>query len=385
MRHWLLICLAILFGGAFGFGITVMELGASLTSTVDASMDVRPNTPSVDGPHVVADEAEYNFGSMERESRKSHVFTVRNEGRTKLTLKKGESTCRCTKFEIENTEVQPGGATTVTIEWHATVPPGIFRQSATIDTNDPARSQLTFTITGDVTSSYRVTPPSVAFSSISASEPHTAEVRIYSYRPGQLEVTDHEFTEKSMADLFEFHAEPMKADEVHEDKDAQSGVLVHITVKPGLPLGAFRQKIQLHLNQADQPVEVPIEGNTISDVVVAGRGWDDDHSLLMLGTVSSREGSKTQLFILAHGSHRNDLNTKIKSVTPDLLKVTLGEPQGGAGDTSVRVPVTIEIPPGTRPVLHLGGEEGKLGEILINTDLPEARTIRILVRFAVGE
>ncbi|HZZ27306.1 MAG TPA: DUF1573 domain-containing protein [Pirellulales bacterium] len=386
MRHWVLIVLAILFGAGFGLGITVMELGASLTSTVDASMAMRPTAASLQGPHVVPDQEEYNFGSMERESHKSHVFTIRNDGHAPLILKKGETTCRCTKFEIAETDLKPGDSTAVTLEWKARdVNPGAFRQSATIETNDPARPQLTFTISGDVTSSYRVNPTALAFSSISASEPHTADINIYSYRSGQLAVDSHEFTESSTADKFEFRAEPMPASTVQEEKNAQSGVVAHVTVKPGLPLGAFRQKIHIHLNQEEEALEVPIEGNTIADVVIAGRNWDDDHSLLTLGTVSGPEGATAELFIVAHGTHRNDLHPKIKSVKPEMLKVSLGDPQGGTGDSPVRIPIKIEIPPGTRPMLHLGGEEGKLGEILISTDLPEAQTIRILVRFAVGE
>jgi hypothetical protein len=386
MRHWLLICFAVLFGLAFGLGLTVMELGATLTSTVDASLGAQPADISPDGPRVAVDEEEYNFGSMERETEKSHVFTVRNDGRATLLLNKGTSTCRCTKFELASTKIEPGESTAVTIQWKARdVAPGKFRQSANIDTNDPAKPQLTFTIVGEVTSSYKMTPTSISFSGVSASEPHTAEVNIYSYRPGQLQVDSHEFTQAATADKFDFSADPMPADALSAEKDAQSGVVVHVTVKPGLPLGAFRQRILIHLNQADESVELPIEGNLISDVVVAGRGWDDDHSLLTLGTVSGHDGTTAELFIVAHGNQRNNLHPVIKSVTPDDLKVTLGEPQGGEGGSPVRIPVTVKIPPGTRPALHLGGEEGKMGEILIGTDLPEAKTIRILVRFAVGE
>jgi hypothetical protein len=385
MRYWLLVFLAIFLGAAFGLGLTVMELGASLTRTVDASLPARAVVVPPDAPRVVADQEEYNFGSMEREGRKSHVFTIRNAGRSPLVLTKGESTCRCTKFEIADTNLKPGESTTVTIEWHATVPPGSFRQSATIGTNDPTRPQLTFTISGDVTSSYRVVPDSVAFSSISVNEPHTAEVKIYSYRPGQLELTGHEFTDPSSADHFEFRAEQMPAKMVQEEKDAQSGVLMHVTVKPGLPLGAFRQKIKIQLNQDNEPMELPIEGMTVSDVVVAGRNWDDDRSLLSLGTVNSRDGAKAELFILAHGPHQKQLHPTVKQITPDVLKVTFGQLVGGTGDSPVRVPLTVEIPPGTPAMLHLGGEEGKLGEILIDTNDPEAATIRIRVRFAISE
>ncbi len=385
MRYWPLVLLAICFGVAFGVSLTVIELGASLTKSVDASIPTISPPPSPDGPRVVADEEEFNFGSMERDSSKSHVFTVRNTGKAPLELKKGESTCRCTRFEIAQTTLQPGDSTAVTIQWHATVPPGPFRQSANIETNDPARTQLTFTISGDVTSSIRLEPDSIIFTAISVNKSQTIQANIYSYRPGQLKVLNYEFMETATADKFEFRSEPMPAKTVAEEKDAQSGVVLYVTVKPGLPLGSFRQKIKINLNLNNNSVELPIEGNTVSDVVVAGSNWDDERSLLTLGTVSRSEGAKAELFILAHGSHRNQLHPTVKEVTPDVLKVHFDQPSVGPNESSIRLPFTVEIPPGTPPMLHLGGQEGKIGEILIDSGDPDAKTIKVRVRFAVGE
>ena len=385
MRYWPFVLLVIIFGAAFGIGLTVMELGASVTGPVDASVPTPAPILSPDGPRVVADQEEFNFGSMERDSHKSHVFTIRNEGRSPLVLKKGESTCRCTRFLIAETDIKPDGSTTVTIEWKATVPPGSFRQSATIETNDPARPELTFTITGEVTSTIRVLPESIVFTGISINEPQTAEVHIFSYRDEPLKVNNYEFMETANADKFEFRSEAMPPKMLAEEKDAQSGLVLHVSVKPGLPLGSFRQKIKINLNQNDNSIELPIEGNTISDVVVAGPNWDDDRSLLTLGTISSRAGATAQLFILAHGPHSKQLRPVVKEATPDVLKVTFGDVTTAADNGPVRVPVIIQIPPGLPPMLHLGGQEGKVGEILIDTNDPEAAIVRIRVRFAIGE
>jgi hypothetical protein len=385
MRTWPLVILAICFGVVFGVSLTVIELGASLTKSVDASIPTVAPLPSLDGSHVVADEEEFNFGSMERESSKSHVFTVRNTGKAPLELKKGETTCRCTRFEIAQTLLKPGESTPVTIQWHATVPPGPFRQSATIETNDPSRTQLTFSIFGDVTSPFRIEPESIVFTSVSMNEPQTIKANIYSFRPGELKVLNYEFMETATADKFDFRSEPMSAKDVAAEKDAQSGVVLYITVKPGLPLGAFRQKIKINLNLNNNSIELPIEGNTISDIVVAGSNWDDEHSLLTFGTVSRRDGAKAELFLLTHGSHRNKLHPTVKVIAPDVLKVHFDQPSAGPDGSSVRLPFTVEIPPGTPPMLHLGGQEGKVGEILIDSGDPDAKTIKIRVRFAVGE
>ena len=43
----------------------------------------------------------------------------------------------------------------------------------------------------------------------------------------------------------------------------------------------------------------------------------------------------------------------------------------------------IEIPPGSPTVDCLGSEQGKLGEIILESTHPQVPKLRILVRFAV--
>jgi hypothetical protein len=302
-------------------------------------------------------------------------------------LIKGTSTCRCTKFEIVKTDLQPGESTEVNIDWHASsVPIGPFRQSATINTNDPARPQILFTIHGDVTYSFRLVPDTIVLTGVPVNQERTGEARIYSYRPSQLEVTSHEFTDAATADRFDVHIQPLAEAQVKEEKNAQSGVLVSATVKPGLPVGSFRQKIQLKLNLADEPkVDLGIEGTIVSDVLLVGRGWDGDHGLLSFPTVNRTDGAKADLFILAQGDHRKEVRPKVQQVSPEFLKVTVGEPVELPGGTQVRIPLTVEIPRDLPPQAHMGGVEGKLGEIVLSTGHPEAKELKLRVRFTIVE
>jgi hypothetical protein len=161
-------------------------------------------------------------------------------------------------------------------------------------------------------------------------------------------------------------------------------MLLTITIKPGLPLGPFRQKIALKLNLEEQPTAtVSVEGNVVSDILVVGRGWDSDHDMLRFDTLPAREGAKANLFLLAGGPYRNQVHPKLKSVSPEFLKVTVGEPAAVEGAEQVRIPLTVEVPADAPPGNHMGGKDGKLGEIVLETGHPEARTMRIPVRFAI--
>ncbi len=133
-------------------------------------------------------------------------------------------------------------------------------------------------------------------------------------------------------------------------------------------------------------VEVPIEGKVISDLQVIGRdNWNGDRNVLNFGPVSSQEGAKAELFLHARGPHRHELKPKVRKVMPDWLKVTIGQATELAGGELVRVPITVEIPRGSPAGLHLGGLQGELGDVLIETGEPDAKLVRLRVRFAVGE
>jgi hypothetical protein len=172
---------------------------------------------------------------------------------------------------------------------------------------------------------------------------------------------------------------------LHAEENAQSGVLLVVTVKPGLPLGAFRQKIDLKLNVSDDLVSLPIEGTTVSDLQVIGPGWDDNRGILIFENVDGRVGAKANLNLLARGPNRKKLHPSLKEATPDFLKVSFGEPRQSSDEAPVLVPFTVEIPPGTKAAAHMGGGGGKLGEILIDTGDPEAATVKLRVQFAVQD
>ncbi len=388
MRLFIPVLLAILCGLGIGLGGTIIELGPSPAGDVSTkfSIDNIAAVAAAQGPRVVVDADKFDFGTMERDTTSSHTFTLRNEGQTPLLLKKGEASCRCTSFELGKTALAPGESTTIAVTWEATVNEGSFRQSAPVETNDPARPIVTFTIEGKVLFSHRLMPEELVFSSLSVNDSSTAELRIYGYRGEDIAVLSHEFVEADTADKFAVDIKPLPVEELREDADAKSGLLVQVTAKSGLPLGPIRQKIRLRLNLTGEPtVEVPIGGNVISDVQLVGRGWEAESGMLSLGSVSQREGAKAALFLQARGPHRDDLKPSVKEVFPESLQVSLGEPQLLAGGQLVRVPLTIAVPAGMRPALHLGNQQGKLGHVLIDTGHPEAKTMKLWVRFAVGE
>ena len=152
-------------------------------------------------------------------------------------------------------------------------------------------------------SSNRISPDEIVFTNISVTDSPKTDLNVFSYHGPDLKVTKFELTDQETAANFDISTEPMPADVLKTDADAKSGVVVHVNVKPGLPLGPIRQKIRLWLNLPDKPViEVPVGGDVTSDIQVVGRSdWDTEHNLLSLGTVSRRDGAKSEVFLLVRG------------------------------------------------------------------------------------
>ena len=60
---------------------------------------------------------QHDFGSMLRNAKGSHDFTIKNTGDEPLDLEVRATTCKCTLGELDNSQLQPGESTTVHMTW----------------------------------------------------------------------------------------------------------------------------------------------------------------------------------------------------------------------------------------------------------------------------
>ncbi len=91
-----------------------------------------------------------------------------------------------------------------------------FRQHATIHTNDPASPTLDLTISGVVTSRFRIVPERLVLSKVSVNETKTATVKIYSYLSDEIAVEKYEFERSGSAPFFQVATDPIPADQLAE-------------------------------------------------------------------------------------------------------------------------------------------------------------------------
>jgi hypothetical protein len=394
MRSIVLIVSAVLLGSAIGTTIATARVkyfwpwdGGIEGLPQEESQDAPPVAIGGNGPKVEVDQPVFEFGVMGGKGAGEHEFVLTNVGTDTLTLAKGETSCSCAVSELRTTKLEPGESTKVLLEWKAADLFGPYRQTANISTNDPDNPIVTLTVSGRVLTAVRVNPTDVVFSRITADEGATATTRIFGYlpEPNLLQIKSFELSDPLHADLVDVKIEPLPAEELREELDATAGYIAHIRLKPGLPLGAFRQKILIQTNLEDTPtVEIPIRGLVGSDISLVGQGWDESLGVLTLGSINSQEGIERSLLLVVRGNHNDNVTFKLAEVYPDdLLDVEIGQTTTSGGGSSSRTPLKIKVPPGSHPANHLGPQTRKMGRILLDTNHPKAPQVKILVRFAV--
>jgi len=342
-------------------------------------------------PKLVVEQEEFHFGRTETNDSGRHDFRLTNVGKGPLVLSQGKSSCGCCTCVCETQlpdggKILPGESAAVTLKWTIKRFTGAYFQSSTILTNDPNRPELTLAVSGRIVPTVRVVPWQLVFSSALVGQKATGEVRVYGYRSEPLEIVDCRMSDPSTSQYFETAIVPLSADQVAEEEDARSGFLLRVILKPGLPLGPFRQQIILDTNLDSAPtMEVPIEGKVANHISVVGRGWDSQAGVLKLPMVASSEGIHRSLMLVVRGPHREQTKFKLVQIVPECLKVELGETTVINNGVSTRTPLTIRIPAGSSPGDYLGPPQGEVGQVVVDTNHPQQPQLRIPVSFAIKD
>ncbi len=165
--------------------------------------------------------------------------------------------------------------------------------------------------------------------------------------------------------------------------NAKDGVKVTLTAKNDLPIGRFDQWLSVETNLKDgEKLEIPVIGRVVGDISVHGVAWSDEQGALAIGKVKSSEGARQKVNVVVRGAGAIDVKFEVQSVDPPELKVTVGEPKR-LNDELMHVPIEIEVPAGTRPMVRLNTAQSEPGRIVLTTTHPKVKELVLGVRFAV--
>ena len=383
MRLLTLIVISALFGTAFGTALAYLDVRPTASTAAPARATAATNAlTAAAAPRVEVDESAFEFGTMQRGTKMSHEFTFRNVGTAPLTLSVLSTTCKCAIGNVSDEPVPPGGSVGVELEWKALTSPGPFRQSAQIETNDPLQSRVSISVEGEVTEASGIWPPDFIFDKVTAGKEESADVFVMALAQDELSISDATLSNEATRPHFDILIEPVQRDALPNPK-AKQGVRVRLTAKPGLPLGHFDQYLSLTTNIPDaRQLDIPVLGRVVGNITVHGRLWSEPRGALMLGNVKSADGTVATLNLVIRGQGAGDVQMEVAAVDPPELVATLGEPKQFKS-TLVHVPLAVEIPPGTPPMVRLDTDQSDGGRITLKTTHPDAPELVLRVQFTV--
>jgi len=335
-------------------------------------------------PRVAVDSVSFDFGTQDADVPGEHTFRVTNVGGGPLHLNKGSTSCSCVIGELGQETLQPGESTAVVVQFKSKGLVGSYSQKVTLLTDDPASPQVVLAIHGRFTAALKVSPVELALGTISASDTVTHEVRLLCFTEEKFALVDPQLTDAATAGSFAVDWRALRTDEFADEPGVRSGALVRVTVKPGLPLGAFRQTIKVHTNlEKRSVVEIPVEGFVSSDLSIVGPGWNAEAGVLRLGIVPGSAGLRRTLLVMARGPHAKEVQLSAAQIKPELLRIEVGQPSPIGTRGATQTPLTIEVPKGSPPANFTGSEAGPLGEIILHTHHPQIPKLRVRVSFAI--
>ncbi len=369
--------------------IAALSALALLASRAGAAERGGETAPERTGPRVAVAETKHDFGAIDVGSAGRHAFVFTNSGDQPLVLTAGRSTCGCCTcvcaVRLPESPIGLGDSAEVTLEWRSSLYVGPFRQSATIRTNDADRPEVVLRIAGRFKGPVGMVPSMLRFSRVPLGRSATAEVRLHNYLDELLEIVGCACSDPSTAEHFDVAWERLPAERAKE-AEARGGYLLRVTVKPGMPRGAFRQRIVLTTSAESVPkVELPVEGSVAADVSVYGGGWIAHTGVLSIGRVKRDRRAERTLLVVARGPHARRFELQPAQVVPKFLTVELGETSYSETAAISQTRLVVRIPPGAPPAAHLGDGRGELGHITLKTNHPAAPELEIRVRFSVEE
>ncbi|MCE9547845.1 MAG: DUF1573 domain-containing protein [Planctomycetia bacterium] len=387
MRISIVAMLAVVLGVGIGMAATLSEFGSSGDERPTLATSGSPLLPVVGPPpKVVLIEPHYEFGEMDQDDVGRHTFVLRNDGPGVLSLDKGTPSCKCTIASISTQSVEPGQTADIAVEWKPAYVSGEFGRSITFHTNDPAKPVVAFEIHGQVLTTFRLDPSAIVMGSVSPKESREATAKLFAFKDSNFEILGHEFGSKPTAEHFGFLYEPLPPEELAKVK-AKSGYLLTVVVREGMPIGPLIQTLTIKTSlNTKTPITLPIYGQIAPEISLVGPSeFNHEKNILFMGVTPKGKGHAVQLRMFLCGPRRSDVKFTVDKVVPGDLKVNIGKPTPLPGGTSMQVPILVEVPNNAQPVALMGTTPEEMGQIVLHSNHPDYKELKINVRMAVTD
>lgn len=366
MLRWIIMSVVVVVLAAAGTLVVQYGTGSSPTWNLPAGGKKEGPQPrvEVEGPLV------HEFGDLSTQKTSTRRWKVKNTGEGDLEIWLKGSTCTCTipKLKGEGTRevIKPGDSTEIELEWKTKDAIGEFSKGAMIGTNDDHRPEFMLKVHGMVHPPIMLLPAPqdgvLMIGDVSNDQVKEIPLAFFSPEHPKLKITR---ISTSKPDLIVANWVPLTPQELERIK-MKGGYQIKLQIKPGMPLGTFREELVIETDHPDEPK---------SQVVLAGVASGPISlmpSILRMVAINGRQGGTGQLTMLV----REGRPTNFKLIRkPEKLEVSIAP-----NDTPTlkgRYRLTVTVPPGTSPGLIDD-------EIIFQTDHPRVGELKVPVNIVVG-
>lgn len=350
----------------------------------DPSSEAKVPTAEVVGKTI------FNFGSLEKGETGKHTFVFKNTGTGPLKITLTSTSCSCTLSDLKGQEktIYPGDSFPVELSYKSDNWAKRFRQSATIETNDPARRTINLYVEGVILQPIRPEPDKVVFSNTTPSEVAEARIRLYGYKWKDVEIEKLEFTDASSADFFTAEYTPLPPEELQKEINSQCGYLITVKTKKGLSLGPLRQTLKIVTNK--EVLDIPINGKVTGEFIISMIGnefpFDEERNQIRLGklagdtdvsvdlvlSTSSKLGDEIELSLDESETYPSSQHIKVEILKDKFRKI----------GRLYQYPIKVTVPKDCPNVSLLGPAVSNLGRFVLHTTHPTEKRIEIYILFA---
>jgi hypothetical protein len=122
----------------------------SVSATIEEDYSKWSEEKMANAPVMELENRVFDFGEIKQGEKVTHSFSLTNNGKSNLILRKVRASCGCTAIQPEKTVIAPGESTNIVAEFNSRGMSGRQNKSVTVYSNDPKKSTLLLRLTGTV-------------------------------------------------------------------------------------------------------------------------------------------------------------------------------------------------------------------------------------------
>ena len=372
--------------------VAVGLLGGCDENNGDAGLQgFRQRSP--DGPiATIVGSQEYNFGTAQIGEEGSHVFEIRNDGKSPLTLAPVNLDESGVVARVEGSPVAPGETASLIVDWTINYYEENYLQNVGVETNDPELGMLSLRLMGNVPPSVRQQRSRLGFRNVRASEGFESYFDVYAYFDDDLEVISHEWLDPATEAFMEVDYQTLPRDHasLQEQKNVKSAVRVWVRALPGMPSGVFREAITVNINkETRRPIQVAVLADVRGAFAIeAGRGLDYDAEINVvdMGRISrfSKKEATLNISVNLTEIDGDKVTLTVEQIDPaEVLQVEVGEARKvGKG---MVIPLQMVLQGNGQSISRMGPGEKLLGRARLVAEGGSDQVVEFFVKFAITQ